>query len=179
MTRKDIGGIIMSSRSAKNYNMYVVTLKKEGNYSVEMMRDGSDTGREGSRHFVKPDTRKGIPKLYVVKSDSQIVYVGQTTRPIAARLKEGLRERKNGHKSYSYMWKDLPEVSMLIWCFDDRRFDDNGKEYGETIEGELVFLLRSGDKKRKWPRYQMEIHFHDAKTDEVEVAERIFREAVE
>jgi hypothetical protein len=164
----------MPSRSAGNYSMYVVKLKKkdiDSVYidSVYMKKDGSNKKRVGSTHFVEPDTQGNMAKLYVVKSDSEIVYVGKATRPIRSRLREGLRA------SYPYMWRHLPKVSILIWCFPDKK--DKLEEYAETIEGEVVFLLRECT--GKWPKYQMEIHFHNAKPVDAKKAKAIYREAMQ
>ncbi|GAG46357.1 unnamed protein product, partial [marine sediment metagenome] len=61
-------------------------------------------------------------------------------------------------------------VDILVWSFSGE-----DKKYIETLEGELVFLHRKHI--GKWPVDQMEIHFHNAKKDEVELAQLIFNEA--
>jgi hypothetical protein len=44
----------------------------------------------------------------------------------------------------------------------------------ETVEAELVFLFRK--QTGKWPRYQTEIHFHNATARQKEGAEGIYGE---
>jgi predicted GIY-YIG superfamily endonuclease len=122
------------------------------------------------RSFTDPDTKRGLPKLYVIRSGSEVVYVGQTTQSIRTRLRQGLKAKgESGY--YGYMWRDLDGVEILVWCFPNR-----DKEYVETVEGELVYLHRK--RKGKWPERQMEIHFHNASADEVEAAEAIYRESL-
>lgn len=152
----------MSRTSAEKYNMYDIKLKKRAIMSIYMNGDKV-------KNFRTRDNRRGLPKLYVVKSGLEIIYVGQTTRAIGRRLREGLQGQEQT-RSYPYKWKHLSNVSILIWCFEGR-----SARYVETVEGEVVFLLRicTG----KWPKYQVEIHFHNAKTDEKEVAEAILKHA--
>jgi predicted GIY-YIG superfamily endonuclease len=143
------------------YNHYRVNLKDRRIASIEI-------NGQKAKSFVQPDNRSE-PKLYIIKSGSEIVYIGKTTQNIRTRLWQGLTAQGE-HGYYGYMWKDLPEVDILVWCFpgEDER-------YVETLEGELVFLYRKHT--GKWPMHHMEIHFHNAKKDEVELAEAILREA--
>lgn len=119
--------------------------------------------------FIQPDNHSKLPKLYVVKSGAEVIYVGKTTQNMRTRLRQGLQAQgETGY--YGYIWKDLPEVNILVRCFPNR-----SESYVEAIEGELVFLLRK--RKGKWPERQMEIHFHNASKDEIKVAEAIYAEA--
>jgi len=118
-------------------------------------------------HFIAPDTESGLQKLYVVKDSKQICYVGVTSQPMSSRLRIGFAD--TGHYGYhGYKWKDkLEHAELLVWAFPDR-----GKDSVEAIEGELVYLLRH--KTGRWPKYQMEIHFHpDASDKEKEIAETL------
>ena len=152
----------MTVTSVENYHRYDIRLHNKAIESI--YRNGHEI-----KSFVRPDNRSDLQKLYVVKSNSEIIYIGQTNRNVRDRLRYGLKaEGKGGY--YGYMWSNLPKVCILIWCFDGKT-----KEYVETVEGEVVFLVRM--RTGKWPSYQMEIHFHNAKTDEVEVAKAILREA--
>jgi hypothetical protein len=144
-----------------NYHRYNVKLKERNIVSIERSK--------GKAHyFVEPDNHSQLPKLYIVKSGSEVIYIGQTTQNMRTRLRYGLKASgETGY--YGYVWKDLPEVEILIWCFPDKT-----KDYVEAIEGELVYLFRKHT--GKWPKYQMEIHFHNAGMDEIKVAEVIFEE---
>jgi predicted GIY-YIG superfamily endonuclease len=121
------------------------------------------------RSFKHPVTKNKLPKLYVVKSESKVIYVGVTSQSIRNRLIYGLNPQgKSGY--HGYKWKDdLSVVDILIWYFPQERLDRI-----EAIEAELVYLLRQHT--GKWPKYQMEIHFHDASKDEIKIAESIFKE---
>lgn len=118
-------------------------------------------------HFVAPDTKSGIQKVYVVKDSRGICYVGITSQPMSSRLRIGFID--DGHYGYhGYKWKDkLKQAELLVWAFPDRT-----KGFIEAIEGELVYLVRN--RTGKWPKYQMEIHFHpDASDKEKRIAETL------
>ena len=146
----------------KNHHNYRIKLRDRQIISIE--RNGQKI-----ESFVEPDNHSKLPKLYIVKSGSEVIYVGQTTQNMRTRLRQGLKAQGE-HGYYGYMWKDLPEVNLLMWCFPNR-----SESYVETIEGELVFLFRK--RKGKWPERQTEIHFHNASKDETKVAEAIYKEA--
>ena len=148
----------------RNYNRYRLRFKDKEILSIEM--DGQEINR-----FVGPDNQSKLPKLYIIKSGPEAIYIGQTTQGMRTRIRYGLKaEGKTGY--YGYKWKDLAEVEVLIWCFPNKSV-----EYVEAIEGELVFLFRKHT--GRWPRYQMEIHFHNASENEIEVAEAILKESRE
>ena len=118
-------------------------------------------------HFVAPDTKSGIQKLYVVRDSKDICYVGITSQPMSSRLRMGFID--DGHYGYhGYKWKDkLKQAELLVWTFPDI-----AKDSIEAIEGELVYLVRN--RTGKWPKYQMEIHFHpDASDKEKRIAETL------
>ena len=145
----------------RNYHKYRVNLTNRQIASVVM-------NGKTIRGFLHPDNQSQLPKLYVVKSGSEITYIGKTTQNKRTRLRYGLKAQgETGY--YGYMWKDLTEVEILIWCFPNK-----SEAYLETIEGELVYLFRKNT--GKWPKYQMEIHFHNAVTDELEIAQSIYEE---
>ena len=108
----------MYNKALKNYHRYNIKLKDKAIESIYM------NGRKLKR-FEQPD-KPHTGKLYVVKSGSEIVYIGQTKQNMRRRLYDGLKGK------YRYMWKDLPEVCILIWSFDG---DGEDSEYLETIEG--------------------------------------------
>jgi len=147
----------------KNYQRYRIMLKNREIASIEMR------GHK-VKSFTQPDTKNKLPKLYVVKSGSEVIYVGLTSQSIKTRLRDGLQAQ--GEKGYyGYKWKDLSEVDILIWCFPQESM-----ERIEAVEAELVYFLRQHT--GKWPKYQMEIHFHhNISKDEIKVAEAIFKES--
>ena len=147
---------------AGNCHRYRLRLRNREIVSVE--KDGHKV-----ETFSYPVTASDLPKIYVVKSGPEVIYVGHTKQSIRSRLKYGLEAQGKGGY-HGYMWKDLPKVDILIWCFPDR-----DKEYAEAIEGELVFLFRS--RTGKWPKHQIEIHFHRATVDTIRMAEAIYAEA--
>jgi hypothetical protein len=118
-------------------------------------------------HFIAPDTESGVQKLYVVKDGKDICYVGITSQSISSRLRTGFLDY--GHYGYhGYKWKDkLKHAELLVWAFADTE-----KDSIEAVEGELVYLVRS--RTGRWPKYQMEIHFHpDVSDKEKQIAETL------
>jgi len=122
-------------------------------------------GRQ-TTHFIAPDTKRGIQKLYVIRDDKNICYVGITSQPISSRLRVGFID--DGHYGYhGYKWKDkLKQAELLVWALPNRARDSV-----EAIEGELVYYIR--EKTGNWPKYQMEIHFHKASETQKQVAKTI------
>lgn len=145
----------------KNYHRYRLKLAAREITSIEF-------NGQKVKSFKQPDNLGKLPKLYIVKTKSEAIYIGQTTQNIRTRLRQGLKAwGKSGY--YGYMWKDLHEVDILIWCFPGKN-----DKYVEAIEGEVVYLFRS--RTGKWPKYQMEIHFHNATKGQIRIAETIFEE---
>jgi predicted GIY-YIG superfamily endonuclease len=129
-----------------NYNKYKIKITGTDFKCIEV-------NGESTNHFIAPDTRNNIPKLYVVKDNNNIYYVGITSQSIRARLKYGFKAHgENGY--WGYKWKNsLEQAEVYVWCFDNEEID-----IVEAIEGELVYFIR--EKTGKWPKNQMEIHFH-------------------
>jgi len=146
----------------KNYQRYRIVLKNKRIASIEL--DGHE-----EKGFKRPATKNNLPKLYVVKSGSEVIYVGITSQSIRNRLGYGLKAQGKGGY-HGYKWKDLSEVDILIWYFPKE-----SRDYVEAVEAELVYLFRKCT--GKWPKHQMEIHFHDASEDEIKAAEAIFKES--
>jgi hypothetical protein len=114
-----------------------------------------------------------LPKLYVASIDGKPIYVGITKQPIGKRLRFGWRA--NGQDGYyGYAWRHTcTQADLDIWCHEDA---PSGKAMCldmETIEAEVVFLIR---KAGQWPPYQTEIHFHPSneehRTFAAQVAQR-------
>ena len=125
-----------------------------------------------TKRFQKPVTHYKLPKIYIIKNKTKIVYVGITSRSIANRLRDGLTA--TGEKGYyGYDWKDSKgKIDLLIWCFNGE--PPKGKRV-ESLEAEIVFAIRN--KTRKWPYSQTEIHFHNVTDKEIKLAESIYKEA--
>jgi len=124
-----------------------------------------DANGERGQGFLYPDVSDNLPKLYVVKHGKEICYVGITRQDIRKRLRYGL-SATGKHGYHGYKWKDQDTAELLIWSFPG-----STQEYVEAIEAELVYFIRK--KTGKWPKYQMEIHFHGASESERQVARAI------
>jgi len=145
-------------------NRYSVKIDQGRCYCVEA--NGQPAGG-----FILPDVAGSLSKLYVVKQAEDVLYVGITRQDIRTRLRYGFKAKgENGY--HGYKWKDLDRVEMLIWSFPDSRNDDV-----EAIEAEVVFLVRQ--KTGRWPKYQMEIHFHHGATEvEEDIAQSVLAECL-
>lgn len=134
-----------------NFNRYKLEVSPSNYHCIEV-------NGEKLNHFIAPDTNTGIPKLYMVKNGSEIFYVGITSQGIGVRLRYGFKAA--GEKGYyGYKWKDkLTHAELIVWSFPRQDI-----KFVEAVEGELVYFIR--EKTGKWPKYQMEIHFHPEVTD--------------
>ena len=141
-----------------SYNKYRIKIT---DLKIKRIRANGEIGKG----FDYPDVSDNLPKLYVVKRGKDIYYVGMTTQDIRKRLRQGF-SAQGEHGYHGYKWKDQDTVELLIW-----RFPGSTREYVEAIEAELVYFIR--EKTGKWPRYQMEIHFHGASEAERQVAKSI------
>jgi len=122
--------------------------------------------QEKVKKFSKPATSNKLPKIYLATCKKDIVYVGITTQSIANRLRGGfVATGKHGY--HGYKWKNLNEIDLAIFFFE------NSLEKIEAIEAEIVYLIRS--ETGLWPRYQTEIHFHNAAAKEKEIAREIYK----
>lgn len=144
------------------------------NYEIQItdskVRCIAANGKPGG--FLFPDVSDNLSKLYVVKNGRDIYYVGITITDIRKRLRGGFYA-KGEHGYYGYKWKDQKTAEMLVWCFPEFV-----KEQVEAIEGELVYFIRK--ETGKWPKYQMEIHFHPGVTEsERQIAESILGRCLE
>ena len=92
--------------------------------------------------------------------------MGITSQAMSSRLRGGFID--NGHYGYhGYKWKDeIKQAELLVWSFVDKT-----KDCVEAIEAELVYYIRN--ETGNWPKYQMEIHFHEASEEERQVARYI------
>ena len=67
-----------------NCRRYKLKISKNGYQCIEA--DGEEVN-----HFISPDTKAGIPKLYVVKNGSEVYYVGITSQSMSSRLRYGFK----------------------------------------------------------------------------------------
>jgi hypothetical protein len=113
-------------------------------------------------------TRK--PKLYVVSVEEAPIYVGVTKQPMRNRLRFGW-SAKGAHGYYGYAFRHkLKEANLDVWTHDDA--PDNSKLDIETVEAEVVFLIRSAG---QWPLHQTEIHFHPSTEEHRQIARQMAR----
>jgi len=125
-----------------------------------------------AKAFQKPVTCKGS-KLYIVKANHDILYVGITSQSISARLRYGFTAAGK-HGYHGYKWKDHKgELDIFIWCFDGK----NQQPYVEAIEAEVVFEIRK--QTGSWPFFQTEIHFHKATNEQICLARKICNAVLE
>jgi len=146
--------------SIANLNRYEIKVSKT-DYKCILV-NGKTTD-----HFITPDTKTGVQKLYVLKSGNDIYYVGVTSLSMSSRLRSGYRAKgEQGYHGYKWIGK-ISRAELLVWCFTE-----SDRSPAEAIEGELVYLVRN--RTGKWPTYQMEIHFHpDASDKEKRIAETL------
>jgi predicted GIY-YIG superfamily endonuclease len=104
--------------------------------------------------FQKPATSPKKQKLYVVTAEDEVLYVGRTSRPMADRIRIGLRPgKRKGY--YGYRWRrPMGRPLVLRVCMTGRSMDMT-----EAIEAEFVLAVRSAT--GRWPKGQTEIHFHN------------------
>ena len=141
-------------------NRYEIKVSKTDYKCISV--NGKTTDR-----FITPDTKVGIQKLYVLKNGNEIYYIGVTSLSMSSRLRSGYRA-KGEHGYYGYKWiGKISRAELLVWCFTKSH-----RSRAEAIEGELVYLVRN--RTGKWPKYQMEIHFHPDVSDK----EKLIAEAL-
>jgi hypothetical protein len=124
----------------------------------------------GKPKFSKPAT-SNLPKLYTVTVEGQEapIYVGITKQSMRTRLRLGCTaDGKGGY--YGYAWRHKhKQVVLDVWC-DSAPYKRNPMRNVETIEAEVVFLVRQIG---QWPSQQTEIHFHPSKPYHRKAAEAI------
>lgn len=137
--------------SIANLNRYEIKVSKTDYKCILVNGEPTD-------HFITPDTKAGVQKLYVLKSGNEIYYVGVTSLSMSSRLRIGYRAKgEQGYHGYKWIGK-ISRSELLVWCFTE-----SDRSPAEAIEGELVYLVRN--RTGKWPTYQMEIHFHPDVSD--------------
>lgn len=149
--------------SIKSLNRYDIKVSKIDYNCISV--NGKTTN-----HFIIPDTKAGIQKLYVLKNGSDIYYIGVTSLSMSSRLRIGYRAKgEQGYHGYKWIGK-ISRAELIVWCLNE-----GNRSHAEAIEGELVYLVRN--RTGNWPKYQMEIHFHpDASNEEKRIAELIYND---
>lgn len=133
-------------------------------------------------NFKSPITDKNRPKIYVLKLEDSILYIGYTGQSVSSRLSAGIRASgENGY--HGYKWRDHNQVDLLLFVFDN--FSENAddetnkkeKDFIEAIEAELVFKVRT--ETDEWPLCQNEIHFNNHQSEKVrEITDIIYSEII-
>ncbi len=110
-------------------------------------------------------------KVYVVKNQNDFLYVGEANTSMTTRLQRGFtsfryakRNNGKGRNGYcGYKWinclinEKLEKLTVFVAVFCEDC--DENRNVIESIEGELVFLIRN--ETGNWPLYQNEIHFNN------------------
>lgn len=113
----------------------------------------------------------GGSKIYVIHRAGEIIYVGHTTQKVGSRITQSQNAKK-----YRYKWlsAEYPEVELSVFLFPEPTDCESLKHYGESIEAELVYLVR--EQTKSWPAAQNEIHFNNAHPVQARLeAEKIYR----
>jgi len=149
----------------KNYYHYHIQIKNQEIFPFEKESDIAEIIKVNN--FGKPVTKNKLPKIYIIKNRSDIIYVGITSQSIAARLRHGLKAKgKGGYHGYKF--KDLDtKLDLFIFWFVKENVDRT-----EAIEAEIVYLIRN--RTGNWPKNQTEIHFYKATKREKRIAHLIY-----
>ena len=151
-------------KNTQTYNKYRIRITDGKFQCIEA------NGEQG-QGFLHPDVSDKLPKLYIVKHNRDIYYVGITTQDIRKRLRQGF-SAQGEHGYHGYKWKNQGVAELLIWSFPV-----STQEHVEAIEAELVYFIRG--KTGEWPKYQMEIHFHGASDKQRKTARAILARCLE
>jgi hypothetical protein len=123
-------------------------------------------------------------KLYIIRSENEVLYVGEANTSIKTRFQRGCtsfnyftrnEKARNGYKGYKWLDKvnNLKRnLTVSVVVFNEEY--DAKRHFIEAIEGELVYLTRQ--KSGYWPKFQNEIHFSNcdgAKEIALDVLEKI------
>lgn len=125
--------------------------------------------------------------IYLIKNKDEFLYVGETKSSIEKRFTSGFAaynsfkkngKARNGYKGYKWikLLEEQNNLSVFVAIFNNLTDSDDAKEKMESIEGELVFLIR--ERKGYWPKYQHEIHFHNS-AEGLNIAKMIFEKVSE
>jgi hypothetical protein len=139
--------------------------------------------------------QNNIYKIYIVRIENEIVYVGETRSALSSRFSSGFRaslneEGTNGYHGYKwindhksnkqiinvnvFIFNNLEKSTELNNFFENLNIKpkDSRKTIIEAIEAEIVFNVRT--KTDKWCKFQHEIHFHNLGDKIKEIACEIY-----
>ena len=151
-------------------------MKYTGPYCYTLFLSGEEDKRVISKkecngvtsNFQKPVTLSKTPKIYLLKHEGEIVYVGYASQPIGTRLWQGMYAA-GLYGYHGYKWKQVDVLELLVFVFDQelkgsKHVDDAPYVLlAEAVEAELVFKCRKEN--GRWPEFQNEIHFNNAERD--------------
>ena len=150
-----------------NYNgPYCYTLHLSGEEKKRVISKKTCDGKP--TNFQKPVTLNKRPKIYILKAEEKMVYVGYASQSIGTRLGQGIRAGGlNGY--HGYKWKQQDELELFVFVFDQElkgskhKQDESFVLLAEAVEAELVYKVR--EETGKWPEFQNEIHFNNEQRD--------------
>jgi len=147
-------------KEVKNYTALELEIRDK-----EIVKIFNLNSNKIQKTFTKPLTEKRY-KLYVIKKNKKILYIGITRQSLRSRFRLGF-SADDGNGYHGYKWKDTKKVNVLVWIFDN--YNENQLE---NIEAELVYLVRKNT--NSWPYFQNEIHFNNNFAKGKKVAKEIF-----
>jgi hypothetical protein len=154
-----------------HYSLFIETTAQKAKLLRKEMNGSTTT-------FKAPLTSKNQPKIYLVRYNDEIVYVGYTSQSISSRLRYGFTAMgESGY--YGYKWREhYNQVELAVIVFEklligNKDVDDIYIRFIEAVEAEIVLKIRS--KTGKWPKYQNEIHFNN---NDLQEASRIATEII-
>lgn len=113
-------------------------------------------------------TDKSSFKIYIIKFNSDILYVGMTKQRISERFAQSFRayiqklqtgeSNSSGDSGYKWLKEHINtknDLELFVLPFTAIQ----EKNYIEAVEAEIAFLVRT--KNGRWPEFQNEIHFHN------------------
>jgi len=143
---------------------YKYTLIFKKGKLIEKLKDGKLC------NFSKPLTTPKRLKIYIIRSEKEILYIGYTRQSISQRLYFGLNgNNKKGR--YDYKWRNSKDqFELLVFVFvepltGEQELDNKRIAFVEAIEAELVYQIRV--ETGNWPTFQNEIHFNNKKRSSV------------
>ena len=127
--------------------------------------------------------KKERRKLYIIQSETGILYVGEANCSIKVRFQRACysynyytknNKARGGYKGYKWLnKKENPTRNLRVFVaiFNSTFDSDKKRAFVEAVEGELVYLIRN--RLKYWPKFQNEIHFKN-EDGAKEMAEEIF-----
>ena len=149
---------------AKIANQHNILSVEKEEYKIKI----TDTGIVPTESYRKFSTDRAIFKIYIVKHNSTILYVGMTKQRISVRFGQSFRAYKQklvtgesnsrGDSGYKWILKHRnteDHLELFVFPFSD----ETEKHNIEAVEAEIAFLVKI--QTGRWPECQNEIHFHN------------------